>query len=189
MKKTISLIHGWIHGSTCSRKQQMHNNWIFTAVFSNMTNHSFNFFVSFSINDWKNKRWKFKYLPFLRRNTELYLLLSTHREWDSFFVASCKCCQQRATPATIEVTVVYLQCSVSCHVNLVAPTVFENISFPFFLRKLTSICRQNWSCEEIPSSQNSDKAASFSAVVINKNIASSVWKSTTLNHFVIKSRC
>ena len=95
MKKTISLIHGWIHGSTCSRKQQMHNIWIFTAVFSNMTNHSFNFFVSFSINDWKNKRWKFKYLPFLRRNTELYLLLSTHREWDSFFVASCKCCQQR----------------------------------------------------------------------------------------------
>ena len=84
MKKTISLIHGWIHGSTCSRKQQMHNIWIFTAVFSNMTNHSFNFFVSFSINDWKNKRWKFKYLPFLRRNTELYLLLSTHREWDSF---------------------------------------------------------------------------------------------------------
>ena len=98
MKKTISLIHGWIHGSTCSRKQQMHNIWIFT-VSSNMANDSFNpfvsSFVSFSINDWKNKRWKFKYLPFLRRNTELYLLLSTHREWDSFFVASCKCCQQR----------------------------------------------------------------------------------------------
>ena len=79
-----------------------------------------------------------------------------------------------STAATIEVSVVYLQCSVPCHVNLLAPTVFENICFPFFLRKLTSICRQNWSCEEIPSSQNSDKAASFSAVVVNKNIASSV---------------
>ena len=32
---------------------------------------------------------------------------------------------------------------------------------PFFLHKLTSIYRQNWSCEEIPSSQNSDKAASL----------------------------
>ena len=52
MKKTISLIHGWIHAWTCSRKQQMHNSWIFT-VFSNMANQSFNFFVSFSINDWK----------------------------------------------------------------------------------------------------------------------------------------
>ena len=37
---------------------------------------------------------------------------------------------------------------------------------PFFLQKLTSICRQNWSCEEIPSSQNSDKAASFSPEVL-----------------------
>ena len=52
MKKTISLIHGWINAWTCSRKQQMHNSWIFT-VFSNMANHSFHFFVSFSINDWK----------------------------------------------------------------------------------------------------------------------------------------
>ena len=53
MKKTISLIHGLIHAWTCSRKQQMHNIWIFRAVFSNMANHNFNFFVSFSINDWK----------------------------------------------------------------------------------------------------------------------------------------
>ena len=52
MKKTISLIHGWINAWTCSRKQQMHNSWIFT-VFSNMANHSFHFFVNFSINDWK----------------------------------------------------------------------------------------------------------------------------------------
>ena len=66
-----------------------------------------------------------------------------------------------------------VQCSAG-QCFLVAPTVFENICFPFFHRKLTSICRQNWSCEEIPSSQNSDKAASFSAVVVNKNIAWSV---------------
>ena len=54
MRKTISMIHGWIHAWTCSRKQQMHNSWIFT-VFSNMANYSCNFFVSFSINDWKKK--------------------------------------------------------------------------------------------------------------------------------------
>ena len=97
--------------------------------------------------------------------------------------------QMLSTAATIEVTVIYLQCSVPFHVNLLAPTVFENICFPFFSRKLTSICRQNWSCEEIPSSQNRDKAASFSTVVVNENIASSVRKSTTVNHFAIKSRC
>ena len=46
-------------------------------------------------------------------------------------------------------------------------------SLPIFLHKLTSIYRQNWSCEEITlSSQKNDKAASFSSSVIN--IASSV---------------
>ena len=79
-----------------------------------------------------------------------------------------------STAATIEVSVVYLLYIVPCHVNLLARTVFENFCLPFFLRKLTSISRQNCSCEEIPSSQNTDKAASFSSVVVNKNIASSV---------------
>ena len=37
----------------------------------------------------------------------------------------------------------------------------------FFLHKLTSIYRQNWSWEKIPKSQNSDKVASFSSVVVN----------------------
>ena len=95
-----------------------------------------------------------------------------------------------STAAMIEVSVVYLQCSVPCHVNLLARTVFGNICFPFFLHRLTSIFRQNWSWEELPSSQNSNKgAASFSSVVVNKNIALSVWKSTTVNHFATKSRC
>ena len=44
-----------------------------------------------------------------------------------------------------------------------------------FLHKLTFIYRQNCSCEKIPKSQNSDKAASFSSVV-RVNIASSVQK-------------
>ena len=50
------------------------------------------------------------------------------------------------------VNVVYLQCSVPCCVNLLALTVFQNICFPFFLYKLTSISRLNslnWSCEGI----------------------------------------
>ena len=55
---------------------------------------------------------------------------------------------------------------VPCHVNLLARTVFENICFPFFLRELTSISRQNWFCEEIPSSQNSDKHC-FERVKVN----------------------
>ena len=68
------------------------------------------------------------------------------------------CCflQMLSAAATIEVSVLYLQGSVPCHVNLLAWTVFKNICFPFLLHKLTSISRRNWSCKEIPSSQNSD---------------------------------
>ena len=114
------------------------------------------------------------------------MLLSTHREWDSFFVASCKCCQQRLRSrwALFICSALFLAMLTCWHVQ------FSKIfAFLFFLRKLTSISRQNWSCEEIPSSENRDKAASFSIVVVNENIASSVWKSTTVNHFAIKSRC
>ena len=100
----------------------------------------------------------------------------------------CRFLQILSTAATIEVSVVYLQCSVPCLVNLLARTVFENIFFPFFSVNWLHF-RENCSCEEIPSSQNSDKAASFTAVVVNKNIASSVWKSTTVNHFGMKTRC
>ena len=48
--------------------------------------------------------------------------------------------------------------------------------------------RQNWSCETIPSSQNSDiLAASFSSVVVN--IASSVQKVSYYKPLPNKSRC
>ena len=91
IKKTISLIDGWIHGWTWSRKQWMRKSWIFT-VSSNMANDSFNLFVSifvsFSINSWKENAENLNYYPILRRKVELYLFLSTHREWESFFVAS-----------------------------------------------------------------------------------------------------
>ena len=114
------------------------------------------------------------------------LFASVNSPWMRQFF--CRFLQMLSTAATIGVSVVYLHCSIPCHVILLARPVFENICFPFFLHKLTFISRQNWSCEEIPSSQNSDKAAPFSTVVVNKNIASSVWKSTTVNHFAIKSR-
>ena len=42
---------------------------------------------------------------------------------------------------------------------------------------------QNWSCEKIPNPRNSDKATSFSSVVVN--IASSVQKVSYSNHFTI----
>ena len=56
-----------------------------------------------------------------------------------------------------------------------------------FLHKLTSIYRQNWSCEKIPKSQNSEKATSFSSVVVN--IASSVQKVSYSKPLHNKSRC
>ena len=122
------------------------------------------FFVSFSINDWKE-------------NVEI---LNNSPLWEETQSFICFC--------QLTVSVVYLQCSAPCHVNLLTRTVFQNIYSPFFLHKLTSISSQNWSCEEIPSSHNSDKEASFFSVVVNKNIGSSVWKSSTVNHFAIKSR-
>ena len=44
---------------------------IFTLS-SNIANHSFNLFVSFSIYGFKRKRRKFKFLFLLRRNGELF---------------------------------------------------------------------------------------------------------------------
>ena len=57
----------------------------------------------------------------------------------------------------------------------------------FFLHKLTSIYRQNWSCEKIPKSQNSDKATWFSSVLVN--IASSLQKVSYRKPLHNKSRC
>ena len=51
---------------------------------------------------------------------------------------------------------------------------FSKIFAFLFSLILTSIYRQNWSSEKIPKSQNSDKATSFSSVVVK--IASSVEK-------------
>ena len=161
------------------------NSRCITTVFLNMANHSFNCFVNFSINDWKENVESLNNSPFWEE-TQSFICLCQLTVNGQFF---CRFLQMLSAAATIEVSVVYLQSSVRCHVQLLARTVFENICFPFFLRKLTFISRQNGSCEEIPSSQNSEKAATFSAVVVNKNIASSVWKSTVVNHFAIKSRC
>ena len=47
--------------------------------------------------------------------------------------------------------------------------------------------KQNWSCEKIPKSQNSDKATSFSSGVVN--IASSVQKVSCSKPLHNKSRC
>ena len=111
------------------------------------------------------------------------MFLSTDREWESsVFVASSKCCQERLRSRWALII-----CSVLCLVNLLLSTIFENICLPFFLHKLTSIYRQNWSWEKIPKSQNSDKSTSFSSVVVN--IASSVQKVSYSKPLHNKSRC
>ena len=77
-------------------------------------------------------------------------------------------------------------CSVLCYVNLLARTVFESICFPFFLHKSTSISRQNWFARKSRVYKTVTKRPRFS----DKNIASSVWKSTTdskhltINHVI-----
>ena len=74
-----------------------------------------------------------------------------------------------STAATIKVSVVYLQCSLPC--ELAGTYDFRKYLSSFFLHKLTSNYRQNWSCEKIPKSQNSDKPTSFSSVVFTVNHA------------------
>ena len=177
-KETIKKRLVWLTGEFL-RQHVAVNIRCITTVFSNMANHSFNCFVNFSINDWKENVESLNNSPF----------------WEETQSFICFC--QLTVNETVFLSLLANAVNsgydrgerVPCHVNLLARTVFENICFPSFLRKVTSIFRQNWFCEEIPSLQNSDKAASFSAVVVNKNIASSVWKSTTVNHFAIKSRC
>ena len=61
------------------------------------------------------------------------------------------------------------------------------VSAFLFHHKLTSNYRQNWSCEKIPKPQNSDKATSFSSVVVN--IASSLQKVSYHKPLLNKSRC
>ena len=131
MKKTISLIHGWIHAWTCSRKQQMHNSWIFT-VFSNRANHGFNCFVNFSINDRKEDVKSLNNSPFWEETQSFicFWFACVNSPWMRQFFR--RFLQMLSTAATIGVSVVYLQCSVPCHVNLLARTVFDNICFPFF---------------------------------------------------------
>ena len=181
------MIHcrGRIHAWTCSRKQQMHNSWIFT-VFSNMANHSFHFFVSFSINDWKENVESLNNFPFWEE-TQSFICFCQLTVNETVFLSllanAVNSGYDRGERCFI-CSAVFLAMLTCWHVQ------FSKIfAFLFFLNKLTSISRQNWFCEKISSSQNSDKAASPSSVVGNENITSTVWKSTTVNHFAIKSRC
>ena len=64
---------------------------------------------------------------------------------------------------------------------------FRKYLLSSFLHELTSIYRQNWSCEKIPKSQDRDKATSFCSVVVN--IASSVQKVSYSKLLQNKSRC
>ena len=89
------MIDGWIHAWTRSRKQWMRKSWLFT-VSSNMANDSFNLFVSsfvsFSINGLKEK---------CRRKVDLYLFLSTHREWESFLCRFLSSYRRMLSDATL----------------------------------------------------------------------------------------
>ena len=77
-------------------------------------------------------------------------------------------------------------CSVLCYVNLLARTVFESICFPFFLHKSTSIQDKIGFARKSRVYKTVTKRPRFS----DKNIASSVWKSTTdskhltINHVI-----
>ena len=147
-----------------------------------MANDSFNLFVSsfvsFSINGLKENAENLNYYPILRRKVELYLFLSTHREWESFL---CRFLQMLSTAVTIKVSVVYLQSSLLC--LLAGKHKFRKYLPSSFLHKLTFIYRQNWSCEnpEITKQWQSDLVFLCSC----KHGFERTKKSATVNHFTI----
>ena len=100
-------------------------------VSSNMAKDSFNLFVSsfvsFCINGLKENAENLNYYPILRRKVELYLFLSTTVNEIVFFVASCKCRQQRLRSRWA----LFIS-KVLCLVNLLARTILENICLPLF---------------------------------------------------------
>ena len=139
-KETMKKRLVWLTGEFL-REHVAVNSRCITTVFSNMANHSFNCFVNFSINDWKE-------------NVES---LNNSAFWEETQSFICFC--QLTVKETVFLSLLANAVNsgydrgerVPCHVNLLSRTVFENICFPFFLRKLTSISRQSWFCEEIPS--------------------------------------
>ena len=75
-------------------------------------------------------------------------------------------------------------CCGLCHVNLLARTVFEIICFPFFIHKFYFYFYTKlvlWGNPEFTKQLQSGLVFLCSG----KNIALSVWKSTTVNHFTI----
>ena len=100
----------------------------------------------------------------MRRKVELYLCLSTYPEWGSFFCCFFQCCQQQLRSRWA-----LFICSVLCLFNLLAGTIFENIRLPFFLHKLTSTYRQNWSCEKILKSQKQWQSSLIHHTLHNKS--------------------
>ena len=59
-----------------------------------MANHSLNFFVSFSINDWKEIVESLNNSPFWEE-TQSFICIFQLTVNETVFFASCKCCQQR----------------------------------------------------------------------------------------------
>ena len=100
------------------------------------------------------------------------MLLRTHREWESFFfflsLLANPVNYQRLRSRWMLLMFIW---STLCLVNLLARTIFENSCLSFFFDKLTSLYRQNWTCDEIPSSQQRayEKSATVNHLTINND--------------------
>ena len=124
-----------------------------------MGNLSFDLFVSFSISGLKENVISLNYYSFWEE-TQSFICFrrrSTHREWEFFFRSlQINTVNSGHNRGECCLSTVFFALSTWWHAQLL-----KTFDLPFFLHKLTSIYRQNWSCEEIPSSQNSDKVTSL----------------------------
>ena len=92
IKKRFRLIDGWIHAWTRSRVnsgcpkvrslQYLQTRQMIVLIFL------YRGFVSFSINGLKENAENLNHYPILRRKVELYLFLSTHREFSLSLLAN-----------------------------------------------------------------------------------------------------
>ena len=94
-----------------------------------MANDSFNLFVSifvsFSVNGLKENDENLNYYAILRGKVEFYLFLSTHRGWESFFVASSYAVNSGYDQGACCLSAVFFALLTYWHVQ-------KNICLPFF---------------------------------------------------------
>ena len=130
-KETMKKRLVWLKGEFL-REHVAVNSRCITTVFSNMANHSFNCFVNFSINDWKENVESLNNSAFWEETQSF--IASVNSPWMRQF---CRFLQMLLTATTIEVSV-FLAMLTCWHVHLlkIFAFLFFFVNWPLFPGKV-----------------------------------------------------